>query len=178
MTTPVLDINELVQQQSQPHVVVNEALRRIEALLVRVLSRSNDGPPSSPDEGDAYIVDDATGDWSDFSVDDIAWYQGGAWSNYTPTEGVRVWVSDEDNVVVWDGSSWTVTGGGVTAEDDGTEVVSNAEAINFGTGLSVADDGDGSVTVDNTVTPADAEDDGTLVVASPTAINYRNNLTV
>lgn len=37
---------------------------------------------------------------------------------------------------------------GVATEDDGTEVVSPARAINFGTGLGVTDDGDQTVTVD------------------------------
>ncbi len=56
MTTDVLNLEELAESQASKHVTHNEALRKIEAMLVRVLSRSVDAPPGSPSAGDTHIV--------------------------------------------------------------------------------------------------------------------------
>ncbi len=76
-----------------------------------------------------------------------------------------------------DGSNWYTSGaggaGGVTVEDSGTISVDPAGAVNFGTDLSVTDDGDGTVTVDSTVDPTIAvEDDGTGVSSSVDTIDF------
>lgn len=109
MTTPLLKQPELSENQASKFVTHNEALRIVEIFAAgRVLSRTNGGPPGSPAEGDAYIVDDASGDWSSFALDDVAWFQGGAWKALTPFEGLgALWVSDEDVAVSWDGTTWT-----------------------------------------------------------------------
>lgn len=94
MTTSVLDIPEIVQSQGSKHITHNLGLRWLES-GVRVLSRSNGGPPGSPSDGDAYIVDSGTGDWSGFSAGDIAFRSNGGWYGYTPPNGMRVAVVDE-----------------------------------------------------------------------------------
>lgn len=106
MATDILSIVELTEGQYAPYVTHNEALAKLEAVLVRVLSRTNGGPPASPANGDTYIVDSAAGDWSDASVDDIAHYVGGGWEFYTPIEGLKLWCNDENTCLVYDGSSW------------------------------------------------------------------------
>ncbi len=102
----------------------SDALRRVEA----VESRSNGGPPSSPSNGDAYIVDNATGDWSAFSQDDLASFDAGQWWALTPDEGFGpVWVKDEDIPVRYNGSWQDSSGGGgfpidpENATDSGTD---------------------------------------------------------
>ena len=110
--TPILKLPELASGQDNADVTVNQALRQIEATLSRVLSRTNGGPPGSFSDGDSYIVDSATGDWSGFAVDDVTFVVGGAWFAITPIEGWGpLWVNDEDTEVRFDGSSWTVIGG-------------------------------------------------------------------
>ena len=66
----------------------------------------------------------------------------------------------------------------ITVEDDGTQVLDTAN-LNFGTNVSVTDDGDGTVTVDatgDTDTRIDVSDDGTLVLSEPTDVNFGTNL--
>lgn len=107
MATPLLSIPEIVENQSAKYITHNEALALIEGIITRVLSRTNSGPPSSPSEGDTYIVDSATGDWSTGSVNDIAHYYSGAWHFVSPIEGLSTWCVDETGKIYYDGSSWT-----------------------------------------------------------------------
>ena len=109
-TTPLLEIEEMTQSQASKYVTFNEAIRLIEGFTIRVLSQSNSGPPGSPSDGDAYIVDSATGTWSGFAVKDIALYLNTTWHGMTPFEGMGVWVVDENKEYVYDGSNWIPKG--------------------------------------------------------------------
>jgi len=131
-----------------------EARRRIRS----VISRTNGGPPSSPSNGDAYIVDQATGDWDSFSVDDVALYQSGRWWSRTPSPGYGwLWVDDEAVPVIFDGSWQSVSA--VVDHDATTNFVAdehvdhNAVTISAGDGLTGGGDITGSRTfaVDGTV---------------------------
>lgn len=108
MSTDLLSLKELVDGQVDPYATVNEALRQIEGRTIRVLSRTTDAQPGSPSAGDTYIITgSATGAaWGGFSEHDIAHYYGGSWKAYTPIEGLRLWVNDEDALVRYDGSAW------------------------------------------------------------------------
>jgi len=104
--TPLLSIPEIRENQAGKYVTHNEALAIIEGLITRVLSRTNGGPPSDPSEGDTYIVDDNSGDWSDASVNDIAHYYSGYWHFLTPIEGLSIWCVDEGGTLYYDGIAW------------------------------------------------------------------------
>ena len=106
MATPLLSIPEIQENQSAKYITHNEALALLEGIVTRVLSRTNSGPPSSPSEGDTYIVDDNSGDWGNGSVDDIAHYYSGSWHFVTPVEGFSIWCVDESARVYYDGSTW------------------------------------------------------------------------
>lgn len=106
MSTDILSIDEITEAQGSKYVTHNSALRQLEGMLIRVLDKEPSGPPGSPSNGNTYIVDSATGDWSGASVNDIAYYYGSAWYFYTPVEGVRVWVNDEDALYWFNGSAW------------------------------------------------------------------------
>lgn len=96
MTTPILDLDEWTQSQSQPHVTVNEALRWLEcfASLV-VLDKDLTSPPGSPSDGDRYIVgDSATDEWAGHDGQ-IALYMVNAWAFRTAPLGTRAHVLDE-----------------------------------------------------------------------------------
>jgi hypothetical protein len=108
MATPILVIGELVESQASKYITVNEALRKIEACTIRVLSQTNSGPPGGPSDGDAYIVDVTSDDWSGFTIKDIAYYSNTSWYNLSPFEGLRVWVNDDDGLYVYNGSAWTL----------------------------------------------------------------------
>jgi len=74
-----------------------------------------------------------------------------------------------------------VGGGGVSVSDNASVVVSEASDINFGSDLTVTDDGDNTVTIDvntTTDTRTDVSEDGTGVVTSVLDINFSSNMTV
>ena len=73
-----------------------------------VRSRAVSAPPVSPAPDDRYIVGfDPTGAWAGQSQA-IATFDAEnlAWRFRTPSEGLVVWVDDENRLVVWDGAGW------------------------------------------------------------------------
>jgi len=106
VVTEILNFDELTSAQSNKFVTYNKNLRKLEASSVSVLSRSNGGPPGSPSEGDAYIVDVSSGDWSSFAINSIAHYYLGTWKNYSPNIGWRVTIVDETILGFYNGSIW------------------------------------------------------------------------
>ncbi|MFC1885330.1 DUF2793 domain-containing protein [Thermodesulfobacteriota bacterium] len=129
MTTEILSIDEIAESQASKYVTHNTGLRQIEGQTIRVLSRTNSGPPASPTNGDTYIVDSAAGDWSSASVNDIAHYYSGAWHFYTPMEGLRLWVNDEDLRVVFNGTSWVEPNLGILTLDGTLELTISGGAV-------------------------------------------------
>lgn len=109
MTTPIFSIPEIASGQTNKYITHNNALRYLEAMSFRVLSRTNGGPPGSPADGDSYIVDSATGAWSGFSVNDLVFNNNGTWTGITPVEGITLWVNNENTKITYDGSSWVNT---------------------------------------------------------------------
>ena len=118
--SPRLSLSYVMPAQAQKHVTVNETFRRLDALTqMSALSRSETAEPSSPAEGEAYILPSgASGDaWDSYDEHDIAIYQDGAWARIAPIEGFRCWVSDDDEYVVFDGAAWAeISGGGGSSE--------------------------------------------------------------
>jgi Protein of unknown function (DUF2793) len=86
--TPNLVLPYLAANQSQKHVTVNEALRRLDALVqVTVQSAALATPPATPAEGQRWIVAAApTGAWVGHAGQIAAW-QDGAWAFYAPLDG-------------------------------------------------------------------------------------------
>lgn len=111
--TPHLNLPYISAAQAQKHVTHNEALRALDAIVhLSVLDRDLSTPPSSPNEGDRYLVaSNAMGDWSG-QDHNVAAFQDGAWGFYTPNTGWLAWIIDEAILVGWDGSSWVVSSSG------------------------------------------------------------------
>lgn len=105
--TAKLSVPRLLADQSQKHVTHNEAIDRYDQLVQQtVINRTTTTPPSSPSEGDAYIIAaTATGDWSGRETEIVAWING-AWVFFTPREGWFVYDESTDEHVKYDGSSW------------------------------------------------------------------------
>lgn len=104
MTTPILGLTELEPSQSQPHVVVNAALRALEAAVQISVISITDTPPGSPSDGDRYIVDDGgTGDWAG-QDGKVAYYSGG-WQFLTPQAGWLAFVQSLDATYQYTGGS-------------------------------------------------------------------------
>jgi hypothetical protein len=105
MATPILALTELVAAQSQPHVPINMAFRRIEASVQLVVIAQEVNPPGMPAEGDRYIVSTCgAGAWSDHDGE-VAFYSGTAWEFLVPQEGWVVFDQDEDRYIRCSGGS-------------------------------------------------------------------------
>ena len=125
-------------------------------------------PPTSPVEGDTYLVGtSATGAWSGYDGK-IAYYVGGAWRFYAPFAGLVAYNVADGKRYFYTGSAWrtgagptTLAGYGITdgASLTGTQTLShktlasphiNATAdsysgLTFGTGLFLGVDTDNSL---------------------------------
>jgi len=115
--TPILGITELAESQAGKAISVNEALHRLEGVLVRVLSATTTAEPGSPAEGDTYIVpDSATGtDWAG-NDGKVAHYYGGAWKFYAPVEGLAIYSIGDAKAYRYLSIAWSedVSGGAST----------------------------------------------------------------
>lgn len=112
-------------------------------LLKLVLDKDLTTPPGSPSEGDRYIVGpSATGDWSGHD-NEIAEWDGSQWVfGPTLTEGLIVYVADEDKIYTYNGTSWSYTSGEgdmlkSTYDTDEDGIVDKAETLDDGVGNSV-----------------------------------------
>lgn len=115
--------------------------------LVPVLDKDLAEPPSSPTEGDRYIVaSSATGDWAG-KEDNIAEWNGSTWVFTTPLLGMAVLVTDEKNIYIFDDTDWLKPYGETSGDMlksvydiDETGIVDAAEKLKLGADeVSVAD---------------------------------------
>lgn len=102
-----LKLPYLEAAQAQKHVTVNEGLRALDALVqLSVKSRALNTPPSTPVEGDRYIVATApTGAWS-AAAGEIAAFVDGVWRFFAPQTGWRAFDENAGEFVYWSGSAW------------------------------------------------------------------------
>lgn len=113
MTTPILEMDELAEAQSQPEVIVNAALRTLEASINIMARGYQNDPPVDPEEGDRYLVGDSpTGAWVGHEQD-LAYYSGG-WQFLDPLPGWRAYIPGDSEYVFDESSSgyWLPGGGG------------------------------------------------------------------
>lgn len=128
--TTHLGLPFLEAAQAQKHVTVNEALRRLDALVqLSVKSRALAAPPSSPLEGDRYIVAaDADGAWAG-AGDHVASWTDGAWIFFRPDTGWRAWDESAGAFVFHDGEGWAAEPGGGVAGLTGAHGAATAFGI-------------------------------------------------
>lgn len=106
--TPRLSLPFIMPGQAQKHITHNEAIEVLDALVQpTVESRSVSAPPTTPLEGEAYLVPPAaTGAWSGHG-EEIAAFQSGAWRYLDPAPGWQVFVKSEKTQYVFDSGNWT-----------------------------------------------------------------------
>lgn len=108
-TTPRLALPWVMPSQAQKHVTVNETFGRLDALVqCAVLSRQLSQEPSTPEEGDGYILPaNPTGTaWANYAQNDLVYFQDGAWHRIAAHTGLIAWIGDEAVMSVYDGTSW------------------------------------------------------------------------
>lgn len=104
-----LGLSYVEPQQSQKHVTVNDALRKLDAIVhLSVVSATVTAQPGAPADAALYILPAgktgaAWGTMTDFAV---AYYVDGAWSQLTPREGWRAFIEDTNQLYVYDGAAW------------------------------------------------------------------------
>jgi hypothetical protein len=105
--TPRTGAPLLAAAQAQKHVTHNEALYQFDAFLcARFLDRTLTAPPSSPADGDTYLVHaTATDKWTGQDAK-IAYCADGDWRFYAPFGGLVAYVANESKLIVYTGSAW------------------------------------------------------------------------
>lgn len=118
MTTPKLQMPELVVGQAGKELTHNQALAVLDQLAQAVVvDKDLTAPPGSPANGSMYIVAaGATGAWSGMSGKLAYWLTTvSAWTFITPADGWSVWVTDEAKRYELLAGVWTIVaaaGGG------------------------------------------------------------------
>jgi hypothetical protein len=111
--TPNLTLPYILAAQAQKHVTHNDAIRKLDALVqLSVKVRNLSTPPSTPSDGDRFLVGSSpTGAWAGHAAAIAAW-QDGAWALLSPRSGWLVWVEDEQILLAWNGTAWIAASGG------------------------------------------------------------------
>lgn len=131
-TTPNLSLPYIEAGQAQKHVTHNEALRKLDALvMLTAADRDLSAPPPAPAEGARYIVK-APGTGAFAGKDDqIAHFADGGWLFYPPQAGWTCFVQDESALLAFDGGAWVAATdalGGVTELQELTRLGLGTEA--------------------------------------------------
>lgn len=108
--SPNLALPYLQSQQAQKHVTLNEALRRLDALVqLAVLSRSLAAQPGAPADGDRYLLPSSPSGaaWTGQPAGTLMAFQDGAWEAIAPLEGWRAFVADEAVLLVFHDGAWS-----------------------------------------------------------------------
>ncbi|NDE90865.1 MAG: DUF2793 domain-containing protein [Alphaproteobacteria bacterium] len=106
--TPRLLMPYLVAGQAQKEITHNDALNDVDALAqISVINRTTATPPSSPVEGDSYLIaTSASGAWAG-NANAVATYYSG-WRIKTPKAGWLAYVQAEAAFYFFDGSAWNI----------------------------------------------------------------------
>lgn len=119
MTTPKLQMPELVVGQAGKELTHNQALAVLDQLAQAVVvDKDLTAPPGSPANGSMYIVaTGATGAWAGQGGKLAYWLTTvAAWTFITPADGWSVWVTDEAVRYERKAGAWVIvaTGGGAS----------------------------------------------------------------
>ncbi len=112
VATVKLGLELISASQSQKEVTYALAMNRLDVIVQgRVLSANFSNPPTTPAEGDAYIIGASpTGVWAS-KANQIAYYYGGGWYYMPPVSGMRLRVLDVGAYYYYNGSAWVFDGG-------------------------------------------------------------------
>lgn len=106
--TPNLALDYIVAAQAQKEVTHNGALNDVDfTAQITALDHTLNTPPSSPAEGDTYIVGASpTGDWSGHAGHVAGYYSG--WRIKTPQAGWTGWTRNGNRFLYYTGSAWAL----------------------------------------------------------------------
>lgn len=106
VTTPKLGIRLMSTGDIQKEVVFNEAAVSLDILSARVATAIQNSPPSSPTDGDVYIVGNTpTSAWAGY-VNNVAFYYNG-WRFVSPFQQLKMYVNVPAKWYTYSGSGWS-----------------------------------------------------------------------
>lgn len=105
--TALLKLPLVQAAQAQKHVTVNEALARLDGLvLLTIQSQSVATPPAVVSDGAAYVVPiGAVNEWAGQDLR-LAIGRNGGWDFVQPRRGWRALIADEGVQAIHDGANW------------------------------------------------------------------------
>lgn len=114
--TPMLNLPLLSPSQAQKHVTVNEALSYLD-LITHLTVQAGDltAPPTSPSDGDAYLLPIGGEDAWAGEDGKIAVFFNGGWRFSTPRVGWRAWSLAKGSYLTFDGTGWVHAENAVSA---------------------------------------------------------------
>jgi hypothetical protein len=109
--TPLLGLPLLAAAQSQKHITHNEALSLLDALVhLAVLEKNRSTPPTTPAVGDRYLLGASpTGAFAG-QGGKLAFYDVAGWHFASPKTGWRVYVTSDNQLLIFDGTLWKDVG--------------------------------------------------------------------
>jgi len=105
--TQNLELPLIAAAQAQKHITHNEALATLDTVVqLCVISAALNAPPSSPSQGDRYIVStNPSGGWEGQNTQ-IALFDNGVWVFIAPQTGWRVWDAETAALLIWHNQTW------------------------------------------------------------------------
>lgn len=105
--TSLLSLPYIMPSQAQKHVIHNESLRILDAVVhITVETAGTDMPPDEPAEGHRCLVGDAPAGAFAGHEGEIAAFQDGAWAFFVPRPGWTLWEATRGTLLVFDGEEW------------------------------------------------------------------------
>lgn len=138
--TPFLNLRRMDEGQATAELLHNESVNFIDALMRKAVIEIRTAPPGGPTEGDVYLIGaGGSGLWAGEDDSLVFWFAD--WFFFTPTEGWTIWINDDNDRLVFDGTSWvgavivndlTDNSGGASGGDTiavVTDIASAADAV-------------------------------------------------
>lgn len=178
MSTPIHDMPEITQNQASKYITHNSSLRHMDAKMMCVIQDKDlvtSPSVSTGDDGKVWIIAGTGGDWSGFSIDDLAHWYDGSWYNYVPVEGWICYVNDENSIYYYDGADWQVFVGSLNPEFESAKIgdVSGGDYSEFESDGTLEFLGDATVWDDVRITPGAFNFSGT---SDPTLSDWQPGL--
>lgn len=105
-TTPRHGLPMLFAGQAQREVFVNEALARVDGLLHLAVEGISAAPPTTPADGQAWLVGPSpSGVWAD-KAGTIAFRQSGQWLFQTPRDGMHALDRSTGQIIHFAANAW------------------------------------------------------------------------
>jgi hypothetical protein len=106
--TANLKLPYILPDQAQKHVTHNQALSTLDTVAqLAVISLDPSIPPSTPIDGDQYIVAPSAGNEWSAQDGNIAQWLDNNWLFITPRTGWLAWITDRSSLYFYNGTDWS-----------------------------------------------------------------------